>query len=254
MLGALALGTAACGAVAHAAGPHAHLPGRRITAPSPATHSTTTGPTGARSTTSGPTGAQSTTTGPTGAPSTSGPPTTTSAPPGRHGPVTEPPLPPAGPGFVADKVTAVGDSVMIDYAKALEADIPGIEIDAAVSRQWATGVAILQRLASQSALGAVVIVGLGTNGPITSSDFDSMMTVLSGASRVVFVNDRVDRAWQDSNNAVLAQGVARFPRAVLVDWYALAVRHPGWLYATQTHLPIDGPGAAALAALVAAAA
>ncbi len=143
---------------------------------------------------------------------------------------------------------------MIDYAKALEADIPGIEIDAAVSRQWATGVAILQRLASQSALGAVVIVGLGTNGPITSSDFDSMMTVLSGASRVVFVNDRVDRAWQDSNNAVLAQGVARFPRAVLVDWYALAVRHPGWLYATQTHLPIDGPGAAALAALVAAAA
>ena len=143
---------------------------------------------------------------------------------------------------------------MIDYEGALAKDIPGVRVTAAVSRWWTTGEAVLRQLQSQDALGAVVIVGLGTNGPVSPVQFDSMMSVLSGASRVVFVNNRVDRTWQDSNNAVLAQGVARHPRAALVNWYALAVQHPGWLYATQTHLPIDGPGAQALAALVAAAA
>ena len=143
---------------------------------------------------------------------------------------------------------------MIDYTGALQTDIPGVEVTAKVSRWWTTGETILQGLRSHDALGAVVIVGLGTNGPVTSAQFDSMMALLSGASRVVFVNNRVDRTWQTSNNAVIAQGVARYPRAVLVDWYALAVRHPGWLYTTQTHLPIDGPGAQALAAAVAAAA
>ncbi len=143
---------------------------------------------------------------------------------------------------------------MIDYEGALEADVPGVHVTAKVSRWWTTGEAILRGLELRDALGAVVIVGLGTNGPVTPEQFDSMMSVLSGASRVVFVNNRVDRTWQTSNNTVLAQGVARYPRAVLVNWYALAVEHPGWLYTTQTHLPIDGPGAVELAALVAAAA
>ena len=71
-----------------------------------------------------------------------------------------------------------------------------------------------------------------------------MMSLLSGASRVVFVNVHVDRTWQDPNNTVLAAGVARDPNAVLVDWNTLASQNPGWLYSTATHLPINGPGAA----------
>jgi hypothetical protein len=100
-------------------------------------------------------------------------------------------------------------------------------------------------------LGAVVVVGLSTNGPVSATQFNSMMTLLSGASRVVFVNTRVDRTWQTSNNQVLSAGVAGNDRAVLADWYSLAVAHPTWLYETQTHLPINGTGAHALAALVA---
>ena len=97
----------------------------------------------------------------------------------------------------------------------------------------------------------MVIVGLGTNGPITSTDFDQMMSVLSGASRVVFVNVHVDQPWQGTNNAVIAAGVSRYPKAVLADWFSLADANPSWLYSDGTHLPIDGAGAQALAALVA---
>jgi hypothetical protein len=143
---------------------------------------------------------------------------------------------------------------MLDYEGALAQDISGVHVTAAVGRGWTTGERILSGLESAHALGAVVIVGLATNGPVSPAQLDSMLSILSGASRVVLVNTRVDRTWQDANNAVLAQGAAHDPRAVLVDWCSLALQHPTWLYPTQTHLPIDGPGAQALAALVAAAA
>ena len=158
---------------------------------------------------------------------------------------------PAGPGFIAGQVTAVGDSVMLDYQDPLRASIPGVEVDAAVSRQWADGEAILQSMKSQGQLGALVIVGLGTNGPITAADFDSMMAILNGASRVVFVNTHVDRPWQDPNNAVLAGGAARYPHVVVADWATLATKNPQWFGGDGVHLGIDGPGADALAGLVA---
>jgi hypothetical protein len=159
-------------------------------------------------------------------------------------------LPPPGPGFVAGHVTAVGDSVMLDYQDELETDIPGIQVDAAVSRQWSDGLAILQELKASGQLGAEVIVGLGTNGPITDSDFDAMMQTLDGASRVVFVNTHVDRPWQDANNAVIAAGAARYPDVVVADWSTLAAQNPQWFGADGTHLAIDGPGADALASLI----
>ena len=53
-----------------------------------------------------------------------------------------------------------------------------------------------------------------------------MMSILSGASRVVFVNVHVDRPWQDPNNAVLASGAARYPNVVVADWATLAAQNP----------------------------
>ncbi len=147
-------------------------------------------------------------------------------------------------------MTAVGDSVMLDYESPLQTDIPGVVVDAAVSRQWGDGETLLQQLKAEDALGAEVIVGLGTNGPITDTDFDDMMAILSGASRVVFVNVHVDRPWQDANNAVLANGVTRYSNAVVADWATLAAQNPGWFGADGTHLAIDGTGADALASLI----
>ena len=157
----------------------------------------------------------------------------------------------AGPGFNAGQVTAVGDSVMLDYEDPLKSAVPGINVDAAVSRQWSDGESILQTLKAGGQLGADVIVGLGTNGPISDSDFDAMMSILGGASRVVFVNVHVDRPWQDPNNAVLAQGAKRYPNVVVADWATLAAQNPQWFGTDGTHLAIDGPGANALASLIA---
>ncbi len=140
---------------------------------------------------------------------------------------------------------------MLDYQDSLQAAVPGINVDAAVSRQWSDGETILQGMKASGQLGAQVIVALGTNGPITDTDFDTMMSILGGASRVVFVNVHVDRPWQDPNNAVLASGAQRYPNVVIADWASLASQNPQWFGADGTHLAIDGPGADALASLVA---
>jgi hypothetical protein len=183
----------------------------------------------------------SATTRPTATTTSAAPPTTTTTTTTR----------PAGPGFDVGQVTAIGDSVMLDYQDALQTSIPGVNVSASVSRQWSEGESILQTLKADGLLGADVIVALGTNGPITDTDFDNMMAILGGASRVVFVNVHVDRPWQDPNNAVLTDGASRYPNVVIADWAALAAQNPQWFGADGTHLAIDGTGADALASLIA---
>ena len=111
--------------------------------------------------------------------------------------------------------------------------------------------ALTRRYGDAAPNDADVIVALGTNGPITDTDFNDMMSILGGASRVVFVNVHVDRPWQDPNNAVLANGATRYPNVVVADWATLAAQNPQWFGADGTHLAIDGSGADALASLVA---
>ena len=225
---------------------------RGATTTPPSSVMTTTVPPTSPSSTGTPTTLSPSTTAVTPSPAiTKSTPNSTAPPAITVAPTTTLPLPPPSGGLVAGHVTAVGDSVMLDYQADLEADVPGVDAEAAVSRQWATGEQILQELRSEGRLGAVVVVALGTNGPITSADFDAMMSILAGASRVVFVTIVVDRPWQNPNNQVLSSGVSRYPNAVIADWYSLESQNPSWVYSDGTHLPIGGTGAQALASLIA---
>jgi hypothetical protein len=49
----------------------------------------------------------------------------------------------------------------------------------------------------------------------------------------------------------MASGATRYPNVVVADWATLAGQNPQWFGGDGTHLAIDGPGADALAALVA---
>lgn len=148
------------------------------------------------------------------------------------------------------RVTVVGDSVTIDAAPALEAVIPGCKVEAEVGEQWETGISVLQQLRASGQLGSVVVVALGTNGPVSTAEFEQMMAVLRGVSRVVFVTDHAPDYWEEENNALFAREVPRYPRARLANWDALAKAHPQWLYSDGTHMPIGGTGAYAWARLV----
>ena len=179
-------------------------------------------------------GGTSSLTAPPSTPATTVPPTTTTT--------TLGPIP--GP------VTAVGDSIMLDIQPELSVVLPGVTVDGLVSRQFDAGVGVVQADRSAGTLGRVLVVELGTNGPVSASAIDAMMQAASGVSRVVFVNVCVPRDWTTPDNAVLAAAVGRYPgMAVLADWNALATPHPEWFTADQVHL--NPAGATALATLIA---
>lgn len=152
-------------------------------------------------------------------------------------------FPPAGRGFVRDHVTAIGDSVMVDYSDELERFVPGIAVHAAVGLQFLSGLVELEQLRSENQLGASVVVALGTNGPVSQDLMDQLLSTLSGASRIVLVTDFVDRPWQNENNRLIFEIATSHPHIVIANWASRAKRHPDWLYADGTHLLIDGPGA-----------
>ncbi|MBV8463651.1 MAG: hypothetical protein JO368_10180 [Acidimicrobiales bacterium] len=179
-----------------------------------------------------------------------------SAPSAGGAPTTVPPITgtattstlPAPP--VPGPVYAVGDSLMLDIQPYLQTDLPGVRVDGMVSRQFETGIGVVQAARAAGTLGSVLVVELGTNGSVTSSDVDAMMQAAAGVQRVVFVNIDVPRPWAAPDNAVLAASVARYPGvAVLADWYTLSSPHPEWFAPDQVHL--QPAGAAAMAALIA---
>jgi hypothetical protein len=155
------------------------------------------------------------------------------------------------PAAVPGPVLAVGDSLMIDIQPYLQADVPGVQVDGQVSRQFDSGIGVVQAARAAGRLGNVLVVELGTNGSVTPADVDAMMQAAAGVQRVVFVNIDVPRSWEAPDNAVLAAAVARYPGvAVLADWYTLSSAHPEWFTPDQVHL--QPTGAQAMAALIAA--
>jgi len=166
------------------------------------------------------------------------------------GSCSSPPLQKPAAGLVLGRVTAVGDSVMIDLEPYLQADVKGISFDAIVGQQWYSGISDVAQLRSDGQLGAIVIIELGTNGPITSGLFDEMMSELRGVSRVVFVTNYVPDSYEGSNNAIIESGASRYDNAAVANWYALASQNPGWLCPDGYHLSCGGPGADEMAALI----
>jgi hypothetical protein len=147
-------------------------------------------------------------------------------------------------------VFAIGDSVMLGAARELQKTIAGIEVDAQVSRHVGAAMSILQQRRAAGRLGQVVVLHIGGNGYVSAQQFDELMQLLANLPRVIIVNVKVPRKWEAPNNQVLAEGVPRYPNAVLIDWHAYALDHPE-LFA-QDGIHIGAAGARAYTALVAA--
>jgi peptidoglycan/LPS O-acetylase OafA/YrhL len=156
-------------------------------------------------------------------------------------------------------VTAIGDSVMLGAANQLigaidpmftTPTVPHVTtVDAAESRQFSTGVDVIQQRKDSGALGQIVIVQLGTNGLVDPGDFDRMMGLLADRQKVVLVNAKVPRPWEQEVNDTLAAGVKKYKNAVLLDWHGYGGAHPEFFYDDGIHL--RPAGAAAYAAFVA---
>jgi hypothetical protein len=163
----------------------------------------------------------------------------TPAPPSTSTPTPEPPaaaddeaVAPARVG----SVLAVGDSVMLGARSALERSIPTIDVEAAVSRQVDAAIQVVRARRAAGTLGDVVVLQVGNNGTFSTAQFDGLMQLLPDVRRVVFVTLKEDRAWEGPNNAVIVNGVRRYPNTVLADWHAVSAGRPELFYSDGIHL------------------
>jgi hypothetical protein len=150
-------------------------------------------------------------------------------------------------------VTFIGDSVMLGAANQLIATVDGMlgtpavpqvtTVDAAESRQFSAGVDDIQARKAAGTLGQYVIVQLGTNGTVDPGDFDRMMGLLADRQKVVIINAKVPKPWEQQVNDTLAAGVKKYKNAHLLDWHGFAGQHPEFFYDDGIHLRPDGAAA-----------
>lgn len=137
--------------------------------------------------------------------------------------------PPGDWGDTSPTITAFGDSIMLGTKAYLELAFgSSIVVDAEVSRQFSRlpeTIADYKSDPDNQPLGDVVIIHLGTNGFLNSRVFDETMEQLASTRRVLFVNVRVPRTWEDEVNRQLDRGVDRWDNAYLVDWHGYSAGH-----------------------------
>ncbi len=132
---------------------------------------------------------------------------------------------------------AIGDSVMLGAKWNLLNRQDFTLVDAAVSRQAATGPGILRKLGS--GLAQNVIVHLGTNGSYPIKTCKQLVQAAGPTRKVFLVTIKVPRLWESVNNKMLRRCDARFPadRVHIIDWNWAASRHAEeWIYDDGAHL------------------
>ncbi len=139
------------------------------------------------------------------------------------------------PNTTPTDAVAVGDSVMLGASGALQSVMPGIRVDAKVSRQFSDLADAASWYSTSGNMPGTAVVQIGNNGVPEADRIESMIQAL-GDRKVILVNAKVERPWEAVSNERTAAAAARHDNVVLVDWYTMASEHPDWFVADGTHL------------------
>jgi peptidoglycan/LPS O-acetylase OafA/YrhL len=157
-------------------------------------------------------------------------PSATAAPADGKAPVT---------GLSTADVSWYGDSVTLWSAPVLRQVLPGVRLDAAINRSPANIQDAVLASAARDRLGAIVVMHLGTAGPVSEGRLESTIAALDGTARIVLVTSTARFAWVKPSNAVLAEVASRHRNVVLADWAAYSAGKPGW-FEDGLHLTAKG--------------
>jgi hypothetical protein len=135
---------------------------------------------------------------------------------------------------------AVGDSVMLGAARELQRVLPGLTVDARVSRNMGAATDILRLRRKTSPSDQFVIIHIGDNGFVKPSQFDELMQLVKDVPHVIVLNLKEPRRWEEANNLIIADTVRRFPNAVLIDWRSAGNSHPEYFGRDGIHLGVAG--------------
>ena len=142
-------------------------------------------------------------------------------------------------------ITAIGDSVMLASAEAIEEQFPGVYLDAAVSRHYESVPGLLEELDAAGLLQKYVVLGFGTNGPTDGGGdpelMDEIINRVGPDRTLVFVLPFGDRWYMPDAQQELLDAARGHDNVYVADWCTRAQEDPSMLRGDQIHP--DPPGA-----------
>jgi peptidoglycan/LPS O-acetylase OafA/YrhL len=118
-----------------------------------------------------------------------------------------------------DQISAIGDSVMLAAAPTLQEKFPGIQIDAQVSRSIYVAPDMVRALIGAGQLRQVLVLALGTNGPIDSDVLNQVRQLIGPDRQMVVVNVQAPRYWSDGVNSTLSAFALYYRNVELANWH-----------------------------------
>lgn len=143
-------------------------------------------------------------------------------------------------------IVCIGDSVMLGSATTIRRVLPDCFIDAAVSRHVGDGLEAAQQMDWQGRLGNIVIIALGTNGPLSGDaryeeQTRALLEFLGPERQIFWVNVYAPHVkWQNQNNEYIARLAAEYSNVHVIDWYGRISQHPEWLAKDGVHPEDEG--------------
>ena len=157
---------------------------------------------------------------------------------------TQDPSPEQADPFTGGEVVVVGDSVTIAAAPSLEADLPGVAVNAEVSRSVYAALPALQAMDAGGARPCVVIA-LATNGSVETDQLDAILSYLGPDRGLVLVTAHgpARTTWiPPANETIRAFARAHPDQVAVADWDAAVAARPDLLVDDQVH-PVPEGGA-----------
>jgi lysophospholipase L1-like esterase len=137
---------------------------------------------------------------------------------------------------------------MLGAARELQRVMPGLTVDARVSRQISAATDVLRQRRRAGMPDQFVIVHIGDNGYIKPEQFDALLQLVKDVPHIIILNVKEPRRWETANNLVIADVVRQYPNAVLIDWHAASSSHPEYFGPDGIH--IGSVGARAFTQLI----
>ena len=140
-----------------------------------------------------------------------------------------------------EKITIIGDSVLLGASAELKKINPNIIIDAKVSRQVSQAKDIVKNLEREGKLGDIVVIALGTNGTFSSSTGKELIKAIGAKRQIYWVNVFGEHLqWQEESNHMIESIVNEYKNVNLIDWSTYGESHKDWFVNDGIHLTESG--------------
>lgn len=133
-------------------------------------------------------------------------------------------------------LTAIGDSVLLDVANDLQEVIPATTVQGKVGRQASEVPGILQSLSQQGQLAHNVLLNVGTNGAVPSSQADQIVKMVGKDHEIFWVTAHVPtQSWQNQVNDQIKKTAAKYKNVHVIDWHQKSLNRSDWFAADNVH-------------------